>query len=201
MFKSDMKSEIADTFKGNVELDTFDLVEKVNSLTARQGITQTKLSMKLKMSDMVIWDLLRHPMPWHLLNKSRKDHYTKMHTWLIENEERKESDKSLNRSILEIDKTDTINTNKVASEFVQMLKVNGISKGFVAHGKLRVYNSYFDQLVKKPKPYADLKENERKIFQRMKKWMEPGEIENLKRCFDDFIAKHRDATPRRRLLK
>jgi hypothetical protein len=186
------KSEIADTFEGKVELDTFDLVDRVNSVMTRQAFTKTELSTHLNVSNTVIGYLLLRPGPWHLLSKERKDHYTKMHSWLIQNEVENALDESLNKPMLEIDETDTINTTQVASEVVQMLKVNGISQGYFTHGKLRISSkSYFEQLVKNPKPYADLKESEKNVFRCMKKWTEPGKVKILKRDFDAYVAKGR----------
>jgi hypothetical protein len=171
-------------FEDEVEIDPFDLVNRVNQLVASWKITKTKLSMMLDLADSVFNNLMLHPTHWHLMNKVGKNYYTKIHAWLIQNEN--ESDESFEKSSFENDLTDAINTAQVASEFVQLLKNNGILQGYVACRKLKIVKSYFNKLVNFPKPYAELKESERKIFQCMKKWTEPSEVENLKRGFDSY---------------
>jgi hypothetical protein len=179
---------MANKFEGEVELDIPDLVERVKKLLARKRISKNKISVILDMYDGSLKNLLEHPMPWNSLNKVRKNYYTKIHAWLIENEEQNESDERLSESMLENNETDTINTTQVAGEFVQLLKINGISHGYFARRQLSILLDYFEQLVNKPKPYADLIESDKKIFQCMKKWTEPGEAENLKRDYDAFVS-------------
>jgi hypothetical protein len=191
LLNSEMKV-LARKFEGEVELDVPDLVERVNKFSARHKISQNQISIELEMSEGVLMKLLQHPTPWSFLSKIRKDYYTKIHAWLIQNEEDKnESDESFDKSTPEKDESDAIDTEQVASEIVQLLKINSISHGYFARTKLKILGDYFEQLVYKPKPYKDLIESERKIFRCMKKWTEPGEVENLKRAYDAYDVKHR----------
>jgi hypothetical protein len=67
--------------------------------------------------------------------------------------------------------------------------MNGISQGYFVM-RLKILKKYFEQLVKTPKPYADLNESERKVFQCMKRWMEPAKVTALKRDYDAFVQKN-----------
>jgi hypothetical protein len=69
-----------------VELDTFDLVERVNKLLARLQIRKSQISLMLNISDTILSRLLNHPAPWHLLTKVKKEYYTRIHNWLIQND-------------------------------------------------------------------------------------------------------------------
>jgi hypothetical protein len=173
-----------------IELDVFDLVVRVNKLMDKNRITKMQLSKMLDVSYEVLGELLHHPMPWIFLDLVRKNNYTKMNAWLIQNEVENELDESCDESTLENDLANAINTEQVASEFVQLLKIYGITQGYVASHKLNILTVYFEQLVSFPKPYAELKESERKIFQCMKKWMEPGEIKIMRLDYDAYLAKY-----------
>jgi hypothetical protein len=134
------------------------------------------------------YNLLLRPAPWHLLNMKKKNHYTKIHAWLLKNEKGNDLDRSCNRLKPREDELDAINTTHVASGLVQLLKSNGITQGYFATQKLKILTVFFEQLVNKPKPYADLKESEKKIFKCMKKWTDPSEIRTLKRDYDAHVA-------------
>jgi hypothetical protein len=130
--------------------------------------------------------LLRKPAPWDLLSIYKRDFYIKIHDWLTQNEEVNDLDDK--RSIPERDQTGTINTAKVASEILQLLKINGITHAYFASQKLKIFIVVFEELVFNPKPYADLKESERRIFRCMKKWTDPEKVNDLKRDYDSYVA-------------
>jgi hypothetical protein len=77
---------------GEVELDTHDLIERVNKLSARLQITKSKISSVLDISYNVLLKLLHQPVPWRLLTKLKKEYYTKIHDWLLQKENENESD-------------------------------------------------------------------------------------------------------------
>jgi hypothetical protein len=181
-----LNSETAYEFEGEVELDAYDLAERVNNLLASQIITKLKFTMIIDAPDSVFDNLRQHPMPWHLLSKARKDHYSKIQAWLLQNKVESVPGKIFNRPTANKDRYVAVNTAEVASEIVQLLKINGISHGYFAARKLKILTAFFEQLVNNPKPYADLKESERKIFQCMKKWTGPDEMKVLKRSYVGF---------------
>jgi hypothetical protein len=175
---------------GSEGLDTSDLVERINKLLVSKGITKTRMRTTLGMSKALLSSLMHFPAPWHLLNKVKKEHYTKLHAWLVQNEVKTKTNESLNKLTAEKDETGAMNTVQVANEIVQLLKINGVSEGYFACQKLKIVKAFFVQLVYKPKSFSDLTDSERKIFQCMKKWTEPGEVESLKQGYDVYVARN-----------
>jgi hypothetical protein len=177
----------ANKCEGEIELDTFDLADRVNKLLMERATRG--LSAVVGVSNMVLLHLLRRPMPWSFLTKKKKSYYTKIHAWYkqIEHHSKLQSE-SFNKSTLEKDETDVINTEQVASETVHLLKINHITQGMFAQKKLMILEGYFKQLVQEPKPYANMNESERKIFQCMKRWTDkvrnvtPGKVKTFMPC-------------------
>jgi hypothetical protein len=79
---------LTDRQEEEVELDAFELVERVNKLSARLKIRKWEISLILNLSYSILSKLLHDPAPWHLLTKLKKDYYTRIHAWLIQNEDK-----------------------------------------------------------------------------------------------------------------
>jgi hypothetical protein len=185
--------KVSDCVEGEEILDTFELAFKANKLLKKLGISKPKLSRMLDICVIETRYLIHYPAPWNVLTQSKKEHYYKIHEWLLENEDEEDDG---NSSASDEEGDEEMDTFKVSREIVQLLKTHGISHFFFATKTLRTPKIYFDELVTNKKPWGCLHESKRKIFRIIEQWTlaKSEEIKVLKQKNLNFYAKNNIST-------
>ena len=89
-----------------------------------------------------------------------------------------------------------IDTAQLAGRIAELLNKNGIPRYFITRHICKISVAYFDELLQKPKAWADMHESQRMLFRRIEKWTKRSRIKSMKRPFvavrAKVVTKHRE---------
>jgi transcriptional regulator with XRE-family HTH domain len=174
-----------------IVLDPFELAEKIKFQLSRLGLSAKHVAEKLQVGNRYVSKILMHPSPWVELSEVWKDHYRKMHDWLLEHKTKERENPVSSRNLVV---SEWLNTTEEAREILTLLDINGISRLFFANRKLNLNICEFEELVADPLPWNCLSDEEKKTFTLIHMWRnaKPAELEELKRSFERYTNAERD---------
>jgi hypothetical protein len=177
-------------------LNTADLAFEVNNRLNYLGMSITSLSKILNISRAYMGNLINFPEPWQFLRNSKKNHYRALSAWLIQTKNSSscpvKSDKRMKRRQPRLP-VRGLNTARVAKQVMKFVAKYEIPLAHLAKRKFLLTLPYFEQLMRRPRPWAKLLDSEKQLYYRMDKWTKSAtqtEVDEFKKLALLLKAKH-----------